>query len=335
MRTMNILVTGGCGFIGSHFIRAALKQHKRWQITNIDNLTYAGNLANTEDFAGDKRYRFIKGDICDITVVDPLLKEAEVVVHFAAETHVDRSIMDPDAFLQTNIIGTYRLLTAAVKYPVKKFLHISTDEVYGSIDEGAFKETDAHNPSSPYSASKDAADRLAHAFFVTSKVPVVIARPANTYGPYQYPEKVMPLFITNLLEGKKVPVYGDGLQKRDWLYVEDHVSALLLLLEKGVPGEAYNIPGNNELTNLEMTKKILLLLAKDFTNIEHVKDRAGHDRRYALLGTKIQQLGWKSTHTFDRGVEKTIDWYKDHKEWWQSIKTGEYRNYYEAQYKNR
>ena len=332
---MNILVSGGCGFIGSHFIRAALKQHKRWRIINVDKLSYAGNLANTEDFSGNPNYQFVKGDICDLTVILPLMKEAEIVVHFAAETHVDRSIMDPDAFLQTNIIGTYRLLCSAVKYPVKKFIHISTDEVYGSIEEGAFKETDAHNPSSPYAASKDAADRLAHAFFVTHKVPAVIARPANTYGPFQYPEKVMPLFITNLLEGKKVPLYGDGMHKRDWLYVEDHIGAILLLLEKGAPGEAYNIPGNGELTNLEMTKKMLLHFARDISCIEHVKDRKGHDRRYALDGTKIMDLGWKPAHSFDEGLSKTISWYKANVQWWQAIKSGEYRNYYEAQYKNR
>lgn len=312
-----------------------LRQHKRIRLVNVDKLTYAGNLANTEDFAGDKRYQFVKGDICDITVVEPLMKQAETVVHFAAETHVDRSIMDPDAFLQTNIMGTYRLLAAACKYPVKKFIHVSTDEVYGSIAHGSFKEADAHNPSSPYAASKDAADRLAYAFFVTHKIPVIIARPANTYGPYQYPEKIMPLFITNLLEGKKVPVYGDGLQRRDWLYVEDHVSALLLLLEKGIAGEAYNIPGNNELTNIAMTQQLLLLLAKDFSNVEHVKDRLGHDRRYALDGTKLMGLGWKPAFSFEQGFEKTIAWYKDHREWWQAIKSGEYRNYYESQYKNR
>lgn len=319
---MTVLVTGGCGFIGSNFVRHILAGSTECSIVNLDKLTYAGNPANLRDIKGNPRYVFIKGDICDKDFLNIIFEQhaIEKVVHFAAESHVDRSIVDSNPFILTNVLGTQTLLDAAIKYDIEQFIHISTDEVYGSISSGSFKETDRLNPSSPYAASKAASDLLVHASFVTHGLPAFITRCTNNFGPYQYPEKLIPLFITNLLEGKKVPVYGTGTNVRDWIYVLDHCSAIEFLMERGQPGEIYNIGGGNELTNLEITHEILSCLDRDESWIEFVEDRPGHDFRYSLNCSKIHAMGWKPTWSFDEALSKTIRWYKENEWWWRPLK---------------
>jgi dTDP-glucose 4,6-dehydratase len=331
---MRILVTGGAGFIGSNFIRYILKKYSDYSIINLDKLTYAGNLDNLKDVKKDPRYKFVKGDICDAEIVEKLVTEADAVVNFAAETHVDRSIGKPDDFIKTDIFGVYTLLEAVKKKNIR-LLQVSTDEVYGSIEKGEFKEPDRLNPSSPYSSSKAGAELLAHSYFVTFGTDIVVTRSSNNFGPYQYPEKLIPLFITNAIEGKKLPIYGDGKQVRDWIYVDDNCEALDLVLHKGKGGEAYNVGGGNERTNMYITKKILELLNKTDELINYVQDRPGHDRRYAVECKKISALGWKPMHGFDEAMKKTVEWYKNNAWWWQKIKSGEYLKYYKEHYEGR
>ena len=349
---MNLLVTGGAGFIGSNFIKYMLKNHD-YRIVNLDLLTYAGNLENLEDIEGDARYKHIKGDICNRELVESIFRrfDIDMVVNFAAESHVDRSIEDPEVFLRTNIMGTQALLDIAKdfwkidlfdKYCKEykngvKFVQVSTDEVYGSLGEtGLFKETTCLNPNSPYSASKASADMIVRAYSETYGLPVNITRCSNNYGPYQFPEKLIPLMINNAINDKPLPVYGDGKQVRDWLYVEDHCSAIDSVLHKGKPGEVYNIGGNNEKQNLDIVKLILNELGKDEALITHVKDRLGHDRRYAIDNTKIStELGWEPKYTFDEGIKLTIKWYLDNPSWIEKIISSEYRNYYSKMYEGR
>lgn len=334
---MKILVTGGAGFIGSNFIRYMMKKYPDLKIVNLDKLTYAGNLENLKDVESNENYEFIKGDICDQGLVGETVKKHnfDAIINFAAETHVDRSIMEPGDFIQTDVYGTFILLEAVREYEVSKYVQISTDEVYGDIPSGEFsKEDDPLKPSSPYSASKAGGDWQVLAHHRTYDLPVVITRCSNNYGPYQYPEKIIPLFITNLIEKKKIPVYGDGQQVRDWLYVDDHCSAIDLVLRKGKIGEVYNIGANQnpEITNLELTKRIMKDLGTDESMIEYVKDRPGHDLRYAVDCSKIKELGWKAKIDFEQGINKTIDWYRKNESWWKKIKSGEYLDYYKKQY---
>lgn len=317
---MKLLVTGGAGFIGSNFIIHLLGKYPRLKITNLDKLTYAGNLDNLKDIVKNKNYRFVKGDICDTKIVNKLVKESDALVHFAAETHVDRSIKNAGSFVRTNVLGTYTLLEAAVKYRVKKFVHISTDEVYGSRLTGHFKEGDPLNPSSPYSASKASSDLLARSYYVTYKLPVVITRSSNNFGPRQYPEKVIPLFITNLLDGKKVPLYSKGLNVRDWIYVEDNCRAIDEVLQKGVAGEIYNIGAGNDVKNIDLTQKILKKMNQSESMIQEVQDRLGHDFRYAIDCRKIYRLGFKPKMNFDKALSETIDWYRKNRSWWTHLK---------------
>ncbi|MDD3101885.1 MAG: dTDP-glucose 4,6-dehydratase [Patescibacteria group bacterium] len=329
-----ILITGGAGFIGSNFIHYILKKYKNYQIVNLDKLNYCGNLENLKDIEKNSHYKFIKGDIGDKDLVDNLLKneKPDAIINFAAMTHVDRSILDAEEFIKTNILGVQILLEASRKYKISRFIQISTDEVYGSILKGKFKETDILDPSSPYSASKAAAELLALSYFKTYNLPVLITRSSNNYGPFQYPEKLIPLFVTNLLEGKKVPIYGDGKQVRDWLYVLDNSRAIDLVLHKGKIGEIYNIGANSEKENIEITKNIFKILGKNESSIEYVKDRLAHDRRYAIDSSKIKKLGWKPEYKFSEAIKITVYWYKNNKNWWQRIKTGEYLKYYKTQY---
>jgi dTDP-glucose 4,6-dehydratase len=317
---MHLLVTGGAGFIGSNFIRHILTAYPEYRVTNLDKLTYAGNLENLRDIEDDKRYRFVKGDICDRAAVDELAPDVDVIVNFAAETHVDRSITGPEPFVKTDIFGTLILLEAAKKYNHKKYVQISTDEVYGSILEGSFTEESPLRPNSPYSASKTGADLLVRSFFVTFGLPVVITRSSNNFGPYQYPEKVIPLFVTNAFDDIPVPLYGDGLNVRDWLYVLDNCRAIDLALHAGEPGEVYNIGGGYEIPNIELTKKIIELCGKDESLIKHVPDRLGHDRRYSLDCAKIAALGWKPQADFDTELAQTVTWYKNNRAWWEKLK---------------
>jgi len=319
---MRILVTGGSGFIGSNFIRYMLNEHPDYRVINLDKLTYAGNLDNLKDVENNPNYSFVRGDICDPDTVDKLMQERQIdqVVHFAAETHVDRSITDGSAFVRTNLLGTYTLLDSALRHGIDRFIHISTDEVYGSTIEGSFKETDVLNPSSPYSSSKAGSDLLARSYYVTYDLPVIITRCTNNFGPYQYPEKLIPLFITNLLEDKKVPVYGTGQNVRDWIYVLDHCRAIDFILQYGEAGEIYNIGGGAERTNLEITEKILGILGKDDSMIEYVKDRPGHDFRYSLDCSKLKDIGWVSEYNFEDALEKTIRWYVENEWWWRKLK---------------
>ena len=318
---MRILVTGGCGFIGSNFIRGMLKKYPAYKIVNLDKLTYCGNPDNLRDVALDKRYTFIKGDICDKKVVEKIVKDCNVIINFAAESHVDRSIEDASEFIRTNIHGVYVLLEAGKRHNIKRFIQISTDETYGSISKGSFKETSPIRPNSPYSAAKAGGDHLAMAYYTTFKSPVIITRSSNNFGPYQYPEKVIPLFITNLLANKPVPLYGDGMNVRDWLYVMDNCSAIDLVLHKGKIGEVYNIGGNFEIPNIELTKIILKNLGKTDKMIRYVTDRLGHDRRYSLDSSKIRKLGWKPSKDFNIAIKETINWYKTNTTWWQKLKT--------------
>lgn len=335
---MKLLITGGAGFIGSNFILYWLKKYPQDKIINLDKLTYAGNLENLKSIENNQNYQFIKGDICDKELVFEITKNIDLIVHFAAESHVDRSILDPSPFVKTNVEGTYVLLEAAIKNKIKRFHHISTDEVFGALplnSKEKFNEKSNYNPRSPYSASKAASDHLVRAYHITYGLPITISNCSNNFGPYQFPEKFIPLAITNILEGKKVPVYGDGLYVRDWLYVEDHCRAIDLILQNGKIGETYFIGGlTNDISNLEVIKKILKIMGKDENVIEFVKDRPGHDRRYAIDWSKInKELGWKPEHNFDEYLEMTIKWYKENQNWWKKIKSGEYQIYYEKQYK--
>lgn len=324
---MKLLVTGGAGFIGSNFILYWLKKYPDDQIINLDKLTYAGNLENLKSVEKNPNYKFVKGDICDSQLVYTLIKNEKIdtIVHFAAETHVDRSIVNPAPFIKTNIEGTYTLLEAALKNKIKRFHHISTDEVFGALPLGKkekFNEKTPYNPRSPYSASKAASDHLVRAYYFTYNLPVTISNCSNNFGPYQFPEKLIPLAITNIIDGKKVPVYGDGLYVRDWLYVEDHCEAIDLILHKGKIGETYFVGGLTEdISNLEVVKKILKIMGKDESYIEFVADRPGHDRRYAIDWSKInKELGWQPKHNFDIALEKTIKWYIENENWWKKLK---------------
>jgi dTDP-glucose 4,6-dehydratase len=316
----NLLVTGGCGFIGSNFIRLMLEKYPGLNIIDLDKLTYAGNPDNLKDLEDHPNYAFIKGDICDPAIVRTAMKKADRVVHFAAESHVDRSIEDGSIFVRTNVLGTNTLLQAAQELGVKRFLHVSTDEVYGSIVKGSFVETDILSPSSPYSASKAGSDLLALSYHTTHKLPVVVTRCTNNYGPYQFPEKLIPLFVTNLLQGKRVPVYGDGLNIRDWIYVMDHCKAIDFVLQQGADGEVYNIGGGEEKTNMEITRSILKRLGKDEHMIEYVRDRPGHDLRYSLDCSKLKAMGWRPEHDFEKALEMTVKWYMDNAWWWEKLK---------------
>ncbi len=336
LKNIHILVTGGCGFIGSNFVRHMLSKYP-YNVINLDKLTYAGNPENLQD-VNDNRYTFIKGDIAEKTDLEKVFEAPiELVVNFAAESHVDRSIIDPDTFIKTNINGTFQLLEMAKKKNVKKFLQISTDEVYGSLGrEGKFREDTPLAPNSPYSASKTSADVLAMSYYKTYNMPVVITRCSNNYGPYQFPEKLIPLIITNALNDIELPVYGDGLNIRDWIHVQDHCEAIDTVLHNGKEGNVYNIGGDNERTNMEIVRLILKILGKPETLIKYVKDRLGHDRRYAIDGAKIEQeLGFKPRIDFAQGMEETIRWYRENKDWWERIKSGAYLEYYKNMYGNR
>jgi len=317
---MNLLVTGGCGFIGSNFIRYMLQTYSDYKITNLDCLNYAGNLENLADVAKNKNYKFIKGDIRNFKLVRKLINDADIVVNFAAQTHVDRSIKGAKDFIETNINGVFTLLEACRDTNIKLFIQVSTDEVYGSTLEGAFVETDTLSPSSPYSASKAAADVLCNSYVLTYKVPVAITRCTNNFGPYQYPEKVIPLFITNILEHKKVPLYGDGLNVRDWIYVLDHVRAIDFLMHRAKIGEIYNVSSNNEVSNIELTKIVLRKFGLGEDCIDYVEDRPAHDRRYSLDSTRLRNLGWKPVYDFSASLDATIDWYKENIKLWKKIK---------------
>jgi len=338
---MKILVTGGCGFIGSNFIRYFLDSYPNDLIINVDKLTYAGNLENLADLSPSRRYHFIRADIAEAPQMEAVIREGvDAIVNFAAESHVDRSIEDPSAFMKTNVFGTFVLLETVRKvFPKQKirFVHISTDEVYGSLGEtGAFTEETSLAPNSPYSASKTAADMMVRAYHHTYGLPTSITRCSNNYGPYQFPEKLIPLLISNAIEDKELPIYGDGMNVRDWIYVEDHCRALDTVLHHGKEGEVYNIGGRSEKPNLEVVKTVLDQLGKPHSLIRFVKDRPGHDRRYAMDFSKIErELGWKPTVSFEEGVRLTVEWYKTHQEWWRKIKTGEYLKYYERMYGNR
>lgn len=318
---MKILVTGGAGFIGSCFVRHMLNKHQDYKIINIDALTYAGNIANLDDVKNNPNYTFVHGNICDKKLVRELISECDAVVNFAAESHVDRSITNPEIFIETNVQGTLNLLQASKELGIDRYLQVSTDEVYGTLGKtGYFYETTPLAPNSPYSASKASADMLTRAYYETYKLPVLNTRCSNNYGPYQYPEKLIPFFISQLLKGEKVPVYGDGLNVRDWLYVYDHCEAIDTVLHKGKVGEVYNIGGHNEKTNMEITHLILEAMGKDESSIKYVQDRLGHDRRYAISNDKItSELGWKPSLTFEQGIKITIDWYLNNQEWIKSI----------------
>jgi dTDP-glucose 4,6-dehydratase len=331
---MKLLVTGGAGFIGSNFIHYILREHPRWEVTNLDNLTYAGNLENLKDIPDGPDYNFIKGNIADRETVDDLLRRGfNAIINFAAESHVDRSILDASPFILTNIKGTQVLLEGAKKYRVEKFIQVSTDEVYGTIDQGSYREVAPLSPASPYAASKASADLLCLAYWKTYRTPVVVTRCTNNFGPYQFPEKLIPLVITNALEDKTIPVYGDGCNVRDWIFVLDHCRALDAIIQRGQPGEIYNIGSGNEKTNLELVRKLLELLGKPESLIQFVADRPGHDRRYALDSTKIaRELGWQATHSFEEAFPAVVDWYVNNESWWRQIKNGEYAKYYQRMY---
>jgi len=335
----NILVTGGAGFIGSNYINHILKQRDDYFIVNLDKLTYAGNLENLKESETNKRYEFVKGDITNHELVDHIFSKYKIkyVINFAAESHVDRSILGSEIFYRTNVIGTNVLLEASRRYNVEKYLQVSTDEVYGSLGEtGLFTETTPISPNSPYSSSKAAADLMVMAFHHTYGMPIVLTRCSNNYGPLQFPEKLIPLMIINAMHNKKLPVYGDGLNVRDWIYVIDHNEAIDLVFEKGKVGEVYNIGASREMKNIEIVKLILNKLGKGEDLIEYVKDRPGHDRRYAIDSSKIQnELGWKPKHKFEEAIEFTIDWYLKNENWWKRIISGEYQNYYKSLYENR
>ena len=337
---MKLLVTGGAGFIGANFIHYWRNKHAQDQIVNLDKLTYAGNLESLSRLKNDTQYTFIKGDICDPVVVEKAMSEVDIVVHFAAESHVDRSINEPSVFVKTNVLGTQVLLNAALKAKVKKFHHVSTDEVFGSLvldSQDKFSESTCFAPNSPYAASKAGSDHLVRAYFKTYGLSVTISNTSNNFGPYQFPEKLIPLAITNILTGKKVPVYGDGKNVRDWLYVEDHCRGIDLCLEKGRIGETYCLGGMTEdVNNLQVVLKIIKILGQDKSMIDMIKDRPGHDRRYALDWSKAQKdLGYQPKHDFDTYLEKTVNWYQENQNWWQQVKSGEYQDFYQKWYGER
>jgi len=317
---MDILVTGGSGFIGSNFIRHMLERYPDYRIINLDKLTYAGNPDNLKDVENNPNYSFVHGDICDVFVVSKVMQLVDRVVHFAAESHVDRSLDDGSVFVRTNVLGTHTLLESALEHDIKRFVHVSTDEVYGSINEGSFKETDILVPSSPYSSSKAGSDLLAQSYYITHKLPVIITRCTNNFGPYQYPEKLIPLFVTNLLDGRKVPVYGTGQNIRDWIYVLDHCKAIDFVVHNGSVGEIYNIGGKAEKTNLEITGKIIEMVGSDESMIEYVKDRLGHDLRYSLDCSKLRGLAWAPEYDFNEALMLTVRWYVENRWWWEKLK---------------
>jgi dTDP-glucose 4,6-dehydratase len=333
-----VLVTGGAGFIGSNFVRYAIATHSDWHITTLDKLTYAGRLENLQDVIDHPRHTFVKGDIADAPTAAPLVSTSDLVVHFAAETHVDRSLMSAGEFITTDVFGTFVLLEAARNASrLRRFVQISTDEVYGSVAEGSSRETDELRPRNPYSASKAAADRLAYSYWATYNVPVVITRASNNYGPYHFPEKMIPLFITNAIDNIPVPLYGDGLQERDWLHVTDHCRAVDLLIDGGMPGEVYNVGGGNHIRNIDLTKRILALTGRSDGLVQSVPDRPGHDRRYSLDTSKLERLGWQPQMSFATGLAETVDWYRENEWWWRPIKENDpaFRAYYDAQYGRR
>ena len=335
---VEVLVTGGAGFIGSNFVRHALSQHPDWRVTTLDKLTYAGRRENLLDVMDHPRHAFVHGDIADGPVSNPLVEQSDLVVHFAAETHVDRSILAAGDFIRTDVEGTFVLLEAARRAKhLRRFVQISTDEVYGSVPTGASRETDELKPRNPYAASKAGADRLAYSYWATYNVPVVITRASNNYGPYQFPEKVIPLFVTNAIDDIPVPLYGDGRNVRDWLHVEDHCRAIDLLIEKGAHGEVYNIGGGNDVMNVDLTTRILGSLGKPLSLIKPVADRPGHDRRYCLDTSKLRSLGWAPKISFEQGLRDTVDWYRANEWWWRPIKEQDpaFRSYYQAQYERR
>ena len=337
MATQRWLVTGGLGFIGSNFVRMVLRERPDVSITNLDLMTYAGNPANLAEVASDPRYRFVKGDIREGADVKTAVGEGvDAIVNFAAETHVDRSILEPEAFLRTDVLGTHVLLEAVREHGIKRFLQVSTDEVYGHVHEGSSKENDQIAPRSPYAASKAGGDLQVLAYWTTYNTPVLITRGSNTYGPYQYPEKLIPLFVTNLIDDQQVPVYGDGMQVRDWIHADDHARGIMHVLEHGELGNVYNIGGGNGRTNMEITKTLLDLTGRSFaTHVKHVQDRPGHDRRYSLDASKARALGWKPQVEFKTGLEETVAWYRANEEYWRTIKSGDFKNYYEKQYATR
>ncbi|MEI6650497.1 MAG: dTDP-glucose 4,6-dehydratase [Candidatus Moraniibacteriota bacterium] len=332
---MKLLVTGGAGFIGSNYVHHVLREHPEDSVVVLDLLTYAGNLENLKEAEGNPRFRFEKGDIADPKAVEPLVLECDAVVHFAAESHVDRSITDPASFVRTNVLGTQVLLDAARNHGKKRFHHVSTDEVFGALgpDDAPFDESTPYDPRSPYSASKAGSDHLVRAYFHTYGLLVTISNCSNNYGPYHFPEKIIPLAITNILEGKNVPIYGDGKQVRDWLHVEDHCRAIDLVLRNGRIGETYCVGGNGERENIVLVRTLLDILGAGEDRIEYVTDRPGHDRRYAIDFSKIKnELGWEPSVTFEEGLRQTVEWFKTHEDWWKSVKSGAYREYYEKQY---
>ncbi|MFA6001906.1 MAG: dTDP-glucose 4,6-dehydratase [Thermoleophilia bacterium] len=332
---MKILVTGGAGFIGSNFIRLIFSKHPDYEVINLDKLTYAGNLDNLKDIESNANYRFVQGDICDEDVVDKVMDKIDAVVNFAAESHVDRSIGVPGDFIQTDVFGTYVLLEAARQHGVGRYLQISTDEVYGSIKEGSFVETDILEPSSPYSASKAGGDMQVMAYHTTFGLPTLITRSSNNFGPYQYPEKLIPLFATNAMENLDLPLYGAGTNVRDWIYVTDNCDAIDIVLHEGEVGQIYNIGGGNERDNIYITKKILELLGKPESLIRQVADRLGHDLRYSIDCSKVRDLGWKPAFDFDDALKETVDWYVNNRWWWEKIKSGEFEEYYRDMYEKK
>jgi dTDP-glucose 4,6-dehydratase len=335
---VNVLVTGGAGFIGSNFVRYALTTHPDWRVTTLDKLTYAGRRENLHDVMDDPRHTFVHGDIADAPVSGRLVEQSDIVVHFAAETHVDRSIMSAGDFIRTDVEGTFVLLEAARRAThLRRFIQISTDEVYGSVPTGASRETDELKPRNPYAASKAGADRLAYSYWATYDVPVIITRASNNYGPYQFPEKVIPLFVSNLIDDIPVPLYGDGRNVRDWLHVDDHCRGIDLLIEKGVNGEVYNIGGGNEVMNVDLTHRILAALEKPTSLIRPVADRPGHDRRYCLDTAKLRTMGWAPREPFEDGLLRTVEWYRRNEWWWRPIKEQDpaFKAYYQAQYQHR
>ncbi|MGZ8440927.1 MAG: dTDP-glucose 4,6-dehydratase [Candidatus Deferrimicrobiaceae bacterium] len=336
---MRLLVAGGAGFIGSNFIRYILASHDDWQVVNVDKLTYAGNLANLEDVEGDERYRFSRADICDAKEIESIVAEGEpdAIVNFAAETHVDRSIEDPSLFLRTNVLGAQVLLDAARKHGVARFVQISTDEVYGSLGAtGKFSEDSPLRPNSPYAASKTAADLLVRAYFKTYGLPAIVTRCSNNYGPYQFPEKIIPFFVTLLTQDKQVPVYGDGMNVRDWIHVDDHSRAVEAVLLRGKPGEVYNVGGGNERTNVEITKLLLAAMGKAESFLKFVPDRPGHDRRYAIDDAKIRTgLGVAPRVPFEEGIRETVRWYLENEPWWRAVQSGEYLSFFDRWYRQK
>jgi len=332
---VRLLVTGGAGFIGSNFIRHVLGAHPEDSVINLDKLTYAGNLQNVADVAGDPRYRFVHGDICDGKLVRDTVRGVGAVINFAAESHVDRSLMEADAFLKTDIFGVFTLLEAVRELGISRFVQISTDEVYGSLATGSAREGDPLRPSNPYSAAKAGGDLLALAYWRTHRLPIIITRSSNNFGPYQHPEKVIPLFITNALDDQPLPLYGDGRNVRDWLYVLDNCEAIDLVLRRGADGEVYNVGGGHELENIALTREILRLTGKPAALVRRVTDRPGHDWRYSLDSTKVRRLGWTPRHRFLDGLAATVGWYREHEAWWRSLKSGTFATYYQQQYGNR